>query len=52
MDKVFIISQKAEQQADAIETGIALARVLEKEAEVFAYSYESFAGKEIGRAHV
>lgn len=46
MDKVFIISQKAEQQADAIETGIALARALEKEAEVFAYSYESFAGKE------
>lgn len=46
MDKVFIISQKEQQQADAIATGVELARALDKTAEVFAYSYESFSGKE------
>ena len=46
MDKVFIISQKDEQQADAIKAGVTLAKALEKHPEVFAYSYESFSGKE------
>ncbi|QYJ85717.1 universal stress protein [Shewanella mesophila] len=46
MDKVFIISQKEQQQADAIATGVSLAKTLDKSAEVFAYSYESFSGKE------
>lgn len=46
MDKVFIISQKKQQQADAIATGVELASALGKTAEVFDYSYESFSGKE------
>lgn len=46
MDKVFIISQKEQQQADAIATGVTIAKALDKSAEVFAYSYESFSGKE------
>lgn len=42
MNKVFVISQREDAHADAISTGIALAKSLEKSAEIFAYSFEYF----------
>lgn len=44
MDKLFIISQRHQQQTDAISAGILLAKQLDLLAEIMAYNYESFSG--------
>ncbi|MPY26724.1 universal stress protein UspA [Shewanella psychropiezotolerans] len=44
MDKLFIISQRNQQQTDAISAGILLANQLGLLPEIMAYSYESFSG--------
>ncbi len=44
MDKLFIISQKHQQQTDAIKAGVLLAGQLDLQPEIAAYSYESFSG--------
>ncbi|ABZ78292.1 conserved hypothetical protein [Shewanella halifaxensis HAW-EB4] len=46
MDKMFIISQKHQQQTDAISAGVLLANQLGLLPEVMAYSYESFSDDE------
>ncbi|QFU22237.1 universal stress protein [Shewanella eurypsychrophilus] len=44
MKKLFIISQKDQQQTDAIKAGVLLANQLDLLPEIAAYSYESFSG--------
>ncbi|WP_153913973.1 universal stress protein [Shewanella sp. TC10] len=44
MDKLYIISQKDQQQANAVSAGIELAKKLNLQPEIAAYSYESFSG--------
>jgi nucleotide-binding universal stress UspA family protein len=46
MDKVFIIAQMEQAHTDAIASGLLLAKQLNKNAEVFAYSYAYFSGPE------
>ncbi|WP_299804412.1 universal stress protein [uncultured Shewanella sp.] len=46
MNKVFIISQREEAHIDAIAAGVELARTLDKQAEIFAYSFEYFGDAE------
>ncbi|GIU53694.1 universal stress protein [Shewanella sp. KT0246] len=44
MDKLYIIAQKNQQQANAVSAGIELARKMNLQPEIAAYSYESFSG--------
>ncbi|QQX78982.1 universal stress protein [Shewanella sp. KX20019] len=44
MDKILIISQKNQQQANAVAAGVVLAEQLELAPEIAAYSYESLSG--------
>ncbi|WP_144212983.1 universal stress protein [Shewanella donghaensis] len=44
MDKLFIISQKHQQQTNAITEGMALATMLELKPEIMSYCYESLSG--------
>ncbi len=46
MDKVFIIAQMEQAHTDAVAAGIKLARLMDKHAEVFSYSYAYFSGAE------
>lgn len=46
MNKVFIVAQHGDASTDTITEGIKLATMLKKQAEVFAYCYEYFAGFE------
>ncbi|MCC4832486.1 universal stress protein [Shewanella sp. 10N.7] len=44
MDKLYIIAQKNQQQANAVSAGIELAKKMNLQPEIAAYSYESFSG--------